>query len=135
MTPQSLGFAASLTCSGIFFVFAAVLAVTRRSPLPRELPAMSDLGPQTPAVANLLANGGDVTPDAVPATLLDLQDQLTATEDGLAHARQFYNDAVFAYNTAIQTLPAGILAAALGFKPRQFFQARGAEGATPRVRT
>ena len=72
MTAQNLGFAASLTCSGIFFVFAAVLAVTRRSPLPRELPAMSDLGPQTPAVANLLANGGDVTPDAVPATLLDL---------------------------------------------------------------
>lgn len=66
---------------------------------------------------------------------LDLQDQLAATEDGLAHARQFYNDAVFGYNTAIQTLPAGILAAALGFKPRQFFQARGAEGATPGVRT
>lgn len=66
---------------------------------------------------------------------LELQDRLTTTEDGLAHARQFYNDAVFGYNTAIQSLPSGLLAAALGFKPRQFFQAQGAEGATPKVRT
>jgi LemA protein len=65
---------------------------------------------------------------------LELQDRLTATEDSLAHARQFYNDAVYGYNTAIQSLPASLLAAALGFKPRQFFQAHGPEGAPPRVR-
>jgi hypothetical protein len=72
VTVQALGLAASLACSAAFFVFAAVLAATRRSPAPPTLPAMSVLGPQTPAVANLLANGGTVTPDAVPATLLDL---------------------------------------------------------------
>ena len=42
---------------------------------PRE-PAKStptlDLGPEPPALANMLASGFKVTPDAVPATLLDL---------------------------------------------------------------
>ena len=64
-----MGLAASLACSAAFFVFAAVLAATRRSAAPPTLPAMSVLGPQTPAVANLLANGGTVTPDAVDGPL------------------------------------------------------------------
>jgi hypothetical protein len=63
---------ASLACSGAFFVLAAAVAIVRRPQSPQVLPAMSDLGPETPAVANLLANGGRITPDAVPATLLDL---------------------------------------------------------------
>jgi predicted membrane protein DUF2207 len=63
---------ASLACSGAFMVLAAVIAIVNRPQSPPDLPAMSDLGPETPAVANLLANGGRVTPDAVPATLFDL---------------------------------------------------------------
>jgi LemA protein len=58
-----------------------------------------------------------------------LQDQLTATEDGLEHARQFYNDAVYGYQTATQTLPASLLASILRFQPRQYFQAAGPERA------
>jgi len=60
---------------------------------------------------------------------IELQQQLSTTEDGLAHARQFYNDAVYGYNTAAQTLPASLFAGALGFRPRQFFQADAAEHA------
>jgi len=63
---------ASLACSVAFFLLAAAVAIVRRPQSPPILPAMSDLGPETPAVANLLANGGRITPDAVPATLLDL---------------------------------------------------------------
>jgi len=55
-----------------FYLLAAWLLLTRRPPVPPTLPATSDVGPEPPAVANLLANGGRVTPDAVPATLLDL---------------------------------------------------------------
>ncbi len=62
----------SLACSAAFFVLAGVIYTVRRPPVPPTLPAMSDLGPQSPAVANLLANGGRLTPEAVPATLLDL---------------------------------------------------------------
>ncbi|HLQ61502.1 MAG TPA: hypothetical protein VK131_06540, partial [Candidatus Acidoferrales bacterium] len=72
MTAESWGLAASLALSGVFFLLAAYVALTRRPPVPQVPAATSDLGPETPAVANLLANGGRLTPDAVPATLLDL---------------------------------------------------------------
>ena len=61
------------------------------------------------------------------ASFLDLQQKLTATEDGLEHARQFYNDAVYGYNNAAQTLPGALFAGPLGFRTRQFFQATAAE--------
>jgi LemA protein len=57
------------------------------------------------------------------ASFLDLQRQLLATEDGLEHARQFYNDSVYGYINAAQTLPVSVVAAIFGFGPRQFFQA------------
>jgi LemA protein len=73
-------------------------------------------------------------PDLKASTsFVELQQRLSATEDGLAHARQFYNDAVYGYNTAVQTLPASLVAGALGFRSRQFFQAAGAERAAVSV--
>jgi LemA protein len=69
------------------------------------------------------------------ASFLDLQAKLTETEDGLAHARQFYNDAVYAYDTAVQTLPGKLVAGALGFRARQFFQAAGDDRAAASART
>ena len=68
------------------------------------------------------------------AAFVELQQQLAATEDGLAHARLFYNDAVFGYNNAIQTLPINLIAMLFGFRTRQFFQAAGGDRATPAVR-
>jgi len=64
------------------------------------------------------------------ASYVQLQQQLTSTEDGIEHARQFYNDAVYGYNNAIQTLPGSLLARALGFKVREFFQAAASERQT-----
>lgn len=72
MTASDLGLAASLASSVAFFAVAGAVAITRRPPSPPSLPATSDVGAETPAVANLLVNGGHLTPDAVPATLLDL---------------------------------------------------------------
>lgn len=64
----------------------------------------------------------------------DLQVKLTETEDGVAHARQFYNDAVFAYNTKVQTLPGSLVAAPFGFRARQLFQAAGEDRAAGQIR-
>src|SRR5207248_1487408 len=72
MTSEVLMMAASAACSAAFYVGAALVIVIRRPLVPPTLPATSDVAEQSPAVANLLANGGTVTPDAVPATLLDL---------------------------------------------------------------
>src|SRR5712691_8136681 len=44
----------------------------RRPAKPSVGPATLDLGPEPPAVVNFLTHGFRVTPDAIPATLLDL---------------------------------------------------------------
>jgi LemA protein len=51
-----------------------------------------------------------------------LQQQLSQTEDRIARARLVYNDTVQTYNTAIQALPASVLAGALGFRRRALFE-------------
>jgi LemA protein len=53
---------------------------------------------------------------------LNLQEELTSTEDRIAYARQFYNDSVLGYNNAIQTFPKNVLAGAFNFEKREFFE-------------
>ena len=53
---------------------------------------------------------------------LDLQAQLTDTENKVAVSRQVYNDTVLTFNNAIQTFPAVILANSFGFAKREFFE-------------
>ena len=40
---------------------------------------------------------------------LNLQEELTSTEDRIGYARQFYNDTVNRYNTKIQTFPSALI--------------------------
>jgi len=54
---------------------------------------------------------------------LQLQSDLTDTEDKIAAARRYYNATVQAYNTAIQTFPSLLFAGAAGFRAREFFAA------------
>lgn len=57
---------------------------------------------------------------------LQLQEELTATEDRVAYSRQFYNDQVRVYNTSIQQFPAMIVAKFGNFSDREFFEVRDA---------
>ena len=54
---------------------------------------------------------------------LQLQEELTSTEDRIAYARQFYNDSVLNYNNKIQVFPRNVLAGTLNFVKREYFQA------------
>jgi LemA protein len=54
---------------------------------------------------------------------LELQEELTSTEDKVSYARQFYNDTVRGYNTKIQSIPANIIAGAFHFEKREYFEA------------
>ena len=54
--------------------------------------------------------------------MLDLQEELTTTENRIAFARQAYNDAVLDYNTRRQVLPSSLIAAAFGFGPATLFE-------------
>ena len=65
---------------------------------------------------------------------LDLQNQLSETEDKIAVSRQVYNDTVLTFNNSIQTFPAVILANSFGFTKREFFEVEdGAEREVPQV--
>ena len=65
---------------------------------------------------------------------VELQQELSATEDRAAYARQYYNDAVLTYNNAVTTVPQSILAAIFRFRTRDYFQAGGEERGAVRVR-
>jgi LemA protein len=62
-----------------------------------------------------------------------LQGELGETETKIAVSRQVYNDTVLTYNTAIQTIPANLVAGPLGFSARPFFEAEDAAREAPRV--
>ncbi len=53
---------------------------------------------------------------------LQLQDELTGTENRIAVARTDYNNAVREYNTLIRTFPSAVTAKATGAKPRDYFE-------------
>jgi LemA protein len=54
---------------------------------------------------------------------LNLQEELTSSEDKVAYARQYYNDSVLNYNTQIQKFPTVLLAGMFHFEKREFFDA------------
>ncbi len=58
---------------------------------------------------------------------LELQEELTSTENKVAYARQFYNDIVMRFNTKIELFPNNIFARILGFKEEDSFEASSEE--------
>ncbi|MFO7589541.1 MAG: LemA family protein [Acidimicrobiia bacterium] len=53
---------------------------------------------------------------------LQLQEELTSTDDRIAYSRQFYNDSVLSYNNSIQTVPKNVIAGMFNFEKREFFE-------------
>jgi LemA protein len=60
---------------------------------------------------------------------LELQQQLVETENYLQFARRYYNGAVRAFNTRIQSVPDNLVAGWFGFVERAFFQKSSDEAA------
>jgi len=59
--------------------------------------------------------------------VMQLQEELTSTENRIAFARQFYNDSVMRYNTRIQVVPTNLIANLFGFREEPFFEVPAAE--------
>ena len=66
-------------------------------------------------------------------SFVQLQEELTATEDKLEFARRYYNTSSRDYNVAIQTFPRSVLAGVFGFHPVNFFEVGEADRAVPSV--
>lgn len=64
---------------------------------------------------------------------VQLQKELSDTEDKVAYARQYYNNAVLEYTTKIRMFPNSLLASSFGFGEQQFFSATEGERKSVKV--
>ncbi len=65
--------------------------------------------------------------------VMQLQEELTTTENQISFSRQHYNATVLDYNNTIQTIPSVLIAGPLGFTKREFFDAEPEASAVPNV--
>jgi len=65
--------------------------------------------------------------------VLQLQEELTNTENLIAFARQHYNDVVGQYDTKRESFPSNLIANQFAFAPREYFAAPEEERAVPKV--
>jgi len=64
---------------------------------------------------------------------LDLQEELTDTEDKIEMARRFYNGAVREMNIKVKSVPSNFVAKPFGFLEQPFFEIEPADRAVPDV--
>ena len=65
---------------------------------------------------------------------LQIQEELTSTENKIGFARQFYNDETMKLNTKIEMFPSNIVAGMFNFKQSEFFEIdEPAEREVPKV--
>jgi len=64
---------------------------------------------------------------------LQLQTELTDTEDKIQAARRFYNANVLSFNNRMQVFPSNIFAGMLGYQKRSFFEVAEGEKTPVRV--
>jgi LemA protein len=53
---------------------------------------------------------------------MQLQEELSSTENKIAYARTYYNDIVANYNTLVQSFPSNLVGQLFSFKQKVFFQ-------------
>lgn len=65
---------------------------------------------------------------------MQLQEELSGTENKIAYSRQHYNDVVMEFNVRIQVFPNNVIAGPMGFSKKDLFTAPEAERAVPKVK-
>jgi len=65
--------------------------------------------------------------------VMQLQEELTTTENQISFSRQHYNATVLDYNNTIQTIPSVLIAGPFGFSKREFFDAEPEAAEVPAV--
>jgi LemA protein len=106
---------------------AAVSAAQRAAAAPGDPAAMSGLaqaeGALGGALGRLLAVF-EAYPDLkANQNVLQVQEELTSTENKVAFARQGYNDAVMSYNTKRESFPDNVIAGLFAFKEAMLLEA------------
>lgn len=88
----------------------------------------------TGALRGLLAVSENYPDLKASANFLQLQEELSTTENKIAFSRQYYNDAVLLLNTKIKTIPSSFFAGVAGVKERVFYVTDEASRTRPDVK-
>ncbi|MCX8052960.1 MAG: LemA family protein [Armatimonadetes bacterium] len=64
---------------------------------------------------------------------MELQQELSNTENKIATSREIYNDIVASFNTMIQSFPSSLISSSFGFRPREYFPMEDTARETPKV--
>ena len=65
---------------------------------------------------------------------MQLQEELTSTENRISYVRGHYNDVTANYNTLIAQFPTNLIAGVWGFQKKDFFQVPETDKAVPQVK-
>lgn len=84
-------------------------------------------------VGRLIALAEDYPDLKASDNFLDLQNELSETEDKIEMARRFYNGAVRGLNTKVESVPTNFVAKPFGFSKRDYFEIDEADYAVPEV--
>ena len=84
-------------------------------------------------VGRIIALAEDYPDLKASNNFLELQEELSDTENKIEMARRFYNGAVRELNTKIRTIPSNLVAGPMGFKTRDYFEIDVADAAAPDV--
>ncbi|MDD4733622.1 MAG: LemA family protein [Bacilli bacterium] len=95
---------------------------------------MAANGELTQALGRLFALTESYPDLKANTNFISLQDSLKETEDKIAYARQFYNDAVLLYKNKIEMFPSNIVAGMFNFKPEAFFEIEESAKEAPKVK-
>ena len=74
------------------------------------------------ALGNLFALSESYPDLKANQNMLQLQEEMTSTENKIAFARQAFNDSVTSYNNKRETFPSNIIAGAFGFKDKSLYE-------------
>jgi LemA protein len=96
------------------------------------IPSQAVVSDQTSAAVRTLFATVERYPEVQSAAnVADLQAEIERLEGMIADRRELYNDQVYRYNTRIAQVPTNLMAAVLGWRPREFFAATAAETERP----
>lgn len=99
-----------------------------------SLPAKAEASDMlTGALGKLFAVAENYPQLKANENFVQLQKELSDTEDKVAYSRQYYNKVVNAYNIKIQTFPNTLFNEMLGFREKEFFAATEGERKTVAV--
>ena len=105
---------------------AAVTAMRTASANPGDASALAGLAAAETQLGGALGRlfaVAEAYPDLkANQNMIALQQELAATENQIAAARQIFNTAVMNYNTTRESFPTNLVANAMGFAPAQLFE-------------